>query len=96
MRYCRWKRELVSDVLRMIVGEMILIPRSYGISYVSSVKTFVLFVFLDPRPSALILGPRLSTSLPLALISLAVSPQNIRRLNTILLFNFEVVITLKF
>ena len=38
---------------------------------------------LDPRPSALgphLVGPR---------------PQNIARLNTILLFNFEVVTTLK-
>ena len=38
------------------------------------------FVFLDPWPLSSALGPR---------------PQNIARLNTILLFNFEVVIKLK-
>ena len=37
-----------------------------------------MFVILDPRPSARILGP-----------------QNIAQLNAILLFSFEVVITLK-
>ena len=37
---------------------------------------------LDPQPSAT--------------ISSALGPRNIARLNTILLFNFEVVITLKF
>ena len=47
-------------------------------------------VFLDPSPSALILGPQ-----PLAPISSALGPQNIARLNTRLLFNFEVAITLK-
>ena len=48
------------------------------------------FVFLDPRASALILDPR-----PSAPISWALGPQNIARLNTILLFDFEVVFTLK-
>ena len=46
------------------------------------------FVFLDPRPSAF--EPRPSGS-----ISSALRPQNIARLNTILLFNFAVVINLK-
>ena len=41
------------------------------------------------------LGPRPSVPQPSASISLTLSPQSIARLNTKLLFNFEVVITLK-
>ena len=53
------------------------------------------FVFLDHRLSALILGPRPSAPRPSIPISLALGPKNIARLNTILLFDFEAVITLK-
>ena len=48
-----------------------------------------MFVFLDPRPLSSALGP---SALGPHLVD--PRPQNIARLNTILLFNFEVFITL--